>query len=59
MKLLTRISVSLPVVTETVRFPGTAVGLMAMLAAAAVGVLTVSEFTVTPVPKLAELVPCA
>jgi hypothetical protein len=59
VKLLTRVSVSLPVVIETVRFPGTAVGLMVMLAVAAVGELTVSELTVTPVPKLAVLVPCA
>jgi hypothetical protein len=58
VKPLTIESVSLPVVTETVRVPRAAVGLMVMFAIAAVGELTVSEFTVMSAPKFAVLVSC-
>ena len=46
-----------PVVTVTLREPMVAVGLMVMLATAVVGLVTVSELTVMPAPKLAMLVP--
>ena len=49
---------SLPVVTVTVLAPAVAVEPIEMVAVALVGELTVSEFTVMPLPKLASLVPC-
>jgi hypothetical protein len=50
---------SLPVVTVTVREPTAADGLIVMFATASVASVTVNEFTVIPVPKLAVLVPFA
>ena len=53
------VTTSVPVVTVTVRPPVKAVGLIVMLAVAAVGLLTVTELTVMPgtAPKPTVVVP--
>ena len=58
VKPLGRLSTSVPVVTVTVLAPAVAVALIEITAVALVAELTVSEFSVMPVPKLAVVVPC-
>ena len=54
---LFRLTISAPVVTVTVRPPAVAAGSMFSKAVAVVAVLTVSDATVMPSPKLAVVVP--
>ena len=52
------LATSLPVVNVTVRLPMAAPAAIAITAVAEVALFTVSEVTVTPLPKLAVVVPC-
>jgi hypothetical protein len=58
VKPFASVTTSVPVVTATLLAPAVAVALIDTTAVAVVADVTVSEFTVMPLPKVAVLVPC-
>jgi hypothetical protein len=55
---LAKVAISVPVVTVTLLAPALAVALIDTTAVAVVAEVTVSEFTVMPLPSVAVEVPC-